>query len=310
MTDILFLDGGLGQEIHHRSTSPSAHPLWSLQVMYDEPELVTKVHYDFINAGAKILSLNNYTATPERLKKYGDPEKFFDTHETAASVLLEAIAQAKIKRTEIDIAGTLPPLVASYVASEALDFKTSVEDYKTLIAVQKPHVDLFLIQTMSNISETKAAIFALKDFGEPALVGLTINDDFSNTLRSGEKLEIAIEEILEAGAVALMLNCSCPEAIDFALPVLKKSGLPFGAYGNGFTSIEALTPGSTVDNLTARQDLSNRQYAEHVQKWVDCGATIIGGCCEIGPQHIHFLHRELKKSGHNLISARQSGILN
>ena len=68
MTDIIFLDGGLGQEIHHRSSNPNAHPLWSLQVMYDEPELVTQVHYDFIKAGSKVLSLNNYTATPQRLK--------------------------------------------------------------------------------------------------------------------------------------------------------------------------------------------------------------------------------------------------
>ena len=310
MSDILFLDGGLGQEIHHRSTNPNTHPLWSLQVMYDEPELVTKVHYDFIKAGAKVLSLNNYTATPERLRKYGDPKKFFESHKMAASVLLAAIKQSKMSRNEIDVAGTLPPLVASYVASEALDFDTSVNDYKTLISVQKPYTDLFLIQTMSNISETKAAISALKEFKEPALVGLTIADDLSNTLRSGETLETAIEEISKVGASALMLNCSYPEAIDFALPILKKCGLPFGAYANGFTSIKELAPGSTVDNLTVRRDLSKQRYAEHVNKWVDYGATIIGGCCEIGPDYINYLRNELEKNGHILVSARQSGILN
>src|SRR6056300_614424 len=145
MTDIIFLDGGLGQEIHHRSSNPNAHPLWSLQVMYDEPELVTQVHYDFIKAGSKVLSLNNYTATPQRLQKYGNPEQFSNSHELAASVLVQAIKQADINRSDIDIAGSLPPLVASYVASEALDFETSVEHYKALIAAQKPYTDLFLI---------------------------------------------------------------------------------------------------------------------------------------------------------------------
>ena len=310
MTDIIFLDGGLGQEIYHRSSNPNTNPLWSLQVMYDEPELVTQVHYDFIKAGSKVLSLNNYTATPERLKKYGNSEQFFNSHEIAANVLLQAIEQANIKRSEIDIAGSLPPLVASYVASEALDFDTSVEQYKALIAVQKPYTDLFLIETMSNVSETKAAISALKEFKEKAIVGMTISDDFSNTLRSTEALELAVEEILAIGASALMLNCSYPEAIDNALPILAASGLPFGAYANGFTSIDPLTPGSTVDNLCERQDLSKKRYAEHVSKWLDLGATIIGGCCEIGPEYISYLRDELENDGHHLVSARQSGILN
>ena len=290
MTDIIFLDGGLGQEIYHRSSNPNTNPLWSLQVMYDEPELVTQVHYDFIKAGSKVLSLNNYTATPQRLQKYGNPEQFSNSHELAASVLSQAIKQADINRSDIDIAGSLPPLVASYVASEALDFDTSVEQYKALIAVQKPYTDLFLIETMSNVSETKAAISALKEFKEKAIVGMTISDDFSNTLRSTETLELAVEEILAIGASALMLNCSYPEAIDNALPILASSGVPFGGYANGFTSIKELIPGSTVNNLTSRKDLSKRRYAKHVRKWLELGATIIGGCCEITPKHIEKLN--------------------
>ena len=310
MTNIIFLDGGLGQEIHRRSSNPEAHPLWSLQVMYDEPEIVMQVHYEFIKAGSKVLSLNNYTATPQRLREYGNSEQFSNSHDIAASILMRAIDRANINRNEIDIAGSLPPLVASYVASEALDFDTSVEQYKELIAVQQPFTDLFLIETMSNVSEAKAAISALKDFDETVLVGLTISDDFSNTLRSGEPLEKAVEEILEIGASALMLNCSYPEAIDNALPILASSGVPFGGYANGFTSIKKLIPGSTVNNLTSRKDLSKRRYAKHVQKWLELGATIIGGCCEIGPEYISHLRDELENDGHHLVSARQSGILN
>lgn len=309
MTNIIFLDGGLGQEIHNRSSNPNAHPLWSLKVMYDEPELVTQVHYEFIKAGSKVLSLNNYTATPQRLQKY-DSGQFANSHHIAASVLLKAIKQADINRSDIDIAGTLPPLLASYVKAEALDFETSVEQYKALVAVQKPYTDLFLIETMSNISETKAAISALKEFDEKAMVGFTISDDSTNTLRSGEALEMAVEEILAMGASALMLNCSYPEAIDNALPILAASGLPFGGYANGFTSIKELLPGGTVDNLTSREDLSKIKYAEHVHRWLDLGATIIGGCCEIGPNYINHLRYELENNGHHLISARQSGILN
>ena len=64
MASITLLDGGLGQEINNRSTQDNSHPLWSVQVMHNEPEIVVQVHEAFINAGAKVLTLNNYTATP------------------------------------------------------------------------------------------------------------------------------------------------------------------------------------------------------------------------------------------------------
>ncbi len=310
MNNIVFLDGGLGQEINKLSFNRKSHPLWSLRVMYDQPEIVLKVHLDFIQAGAKVLSLNNYTATLPRLTKYGDPERFHQTHKLASTIMLEAIKTANIDREEIDVAGCLPPLVASYVSSEALPFNESVMQYQNLIMSQKENVDLFLIETMSNISEAKAAISALQTFGIPALVALTISDDFSNTLRSGEKLELAVEQLAECGASALMLNCSLPESIDNALPILAKSGLPFGAYGNRFNSVQELTPGSTVDKLSAREDLSIRAYSEFVYRWIDIGATIIGGCCEIGPSYIRHLSGALKQSGYHLISFRQSDIFN
>ena len=309
MADIIFLDGGLGQEINKRSSKTKSHPLWSLKVMYDEPEIVSKVHLDFINAGAKVLSLNTYTATLPRLEKYEVSKGLQYTHKLAYTVMQNAIEKSNIDRKAIDVAGCLPPLVASYIASEALPFNECVVQFQKLINAQRKYVDLFLVETMSNISEAKAAIMALHSFDLPAIVGLTISDDFSNTLRSGEKLELAVEQLAENGVSALMLNCSFPESIDYAIPILADTGLPFGAYANGFTSVKNLIPGSTVDNLSARQDLSKIKYSEFVCKWVGLGASLIGGCCEIGPDYISHLRKVLVQDGHNLISASQSGIL-
>jgi len=97
-----------------------------------------------------------------------------------------------------------------------------------------------------------------------------------------------------------MLNCSSPEAITNVMSIMSELSIPFGALGNGFTSISALTPGSTVDNLSARKDLSPKVYADFARQWIDAGATIIGGCCEIGPEHIDFLCQSLKEDGHRL----------
>ena len=68
-SQIVLLDGGIGQEVYKRAGSPESQTLWSLQVMRDNPETVIGVHVDFINAGSKVLSLNNYAATPSRLER-------------------------------------------------------------------------------------------------------------------------------------------------------------------------------------------------------------------------------------------------
>ena len=71
----------------------------------------------------------------------------------------------------------------------------------------------------------------------------------------------------------------------------------FVASANGLVSVDALYAGDTVETLEMRQDLSPQQYAEHAMSWVRNGAAIIGGCCEIGPQHIKALHSRLCSEG-------------
>ena len=72
---IILLDGGMGQELIRLSKS-KPHPLWSTFVMLEEPELVQKVHEDYIKAGASVITLNTYSTTPDRLEENGMADKF------------------------------------------------------------------------------------------------------------------------------------------------------------------------------------------------------------------------------------------
>jgi S-methylmethionine-dependent homocysteine/selenocysteine methylase len=302
MTDITFLDGGLGQEINNRSAQDNAHPLWSVKVMFEEPDIVIATHKDFIRAGARVITMNNYTATIPRMTRHGFSDQFHAAHQLAAELVNKAIRQAQTEfdqEIDVNIAGCLPPIAASYVASAALNYDDSYDQYSQLIEIQAEHVDVFLAETISNITEAKAALAALKAAGQKCFIGLTLSDDLSNSLRSGESLEAAIDQLGSEGVDGLCVNCSFPEAVDAALPLLAASGLRFGGYANGFTSIEGLAPGTTVDNLEARQDLPPAAYARHALGWAEAGATIIGGCCEISPEHIAYLHNSLCDAGYN-----------
>ncbi|MFO8046513.1 MAG: homocysteine S-methyltransferase family protein [Halomonas sp.] len=293
---IVLLDGGMGQELARRSRRPVS-PLWSAQVMLDEPHLVTAVHREFIEAGARVITLNSYSATPQRLARDGDPDLFEPLHAAALSAARQAREQSG---REVRIAGCLPPLVASYHPDSVPDDATCLRDYRRIVAVQAAGVDLFLCETMSLAREARAATVAAVESRLPVWVAFTVDDEDGTRLRSGEALLHAAREVVAAGAERVLVNCSVPEMVTAAMGELASLGVPFGGYANGFTSVAPLHPGGTVDTLTSRMDLGPDAYAEHALKWVEQGATLVGGCCEVGPAHIAALAERLTASGDTL----------
>ena len=290
MTAVTLLDGGLGQEISKRSQQ-KAHALWSVKVMMESPNIVEDVHRAFVDAGADAITVNSYTTTPSRLARNGYPEWFDDAQQLALKLVNNARDQAT---RPVQVTGCLPPLVASYVTEESMPYEGSLDEYRKICAHQGQYVDVMFIETIGIIAEAMAAIDAAKETGKPVYLGYTIADDGSNTLRSGERLEDAVAAAADRGVAGVMINCSIPEAVTKAMPILAKSGVRFGGYANGFTSIEALVPGGNVDALEARKDLDPQAYGDFVRQWLDHGASIIGGCCEVGPQHIAYLDKMLK----------------
>ncbi len=294
--DIVLLDGGLGQEIHRQAGEP-AHPLWSVRVMMDNPEVVKKVHEDFIRAGARVLTINSYTCTPTRLGRHGYSDWFENLQQKAFELAYKARSEAGFSEQEVNIAGCLSPLVGSYV-SDKRSFTAMKQEYQQIVDVQAPLIDLFLIETLACIGEAKAAVEATRGSGKPVLLSFTLSDQEPGKLRSGETIAEAIDALASYDLKGLLFNCSFPETIAKGFDNLEGINIPFGGYANGFTSVEPLKPGGTVDSLTARQDLNQENYASQVMNWVEDGATIVGGCCEVGPSYISELRDKLQAKGY------------
>lgn len=296
---ITLLDGGMGQELIKRSNKEIT-PLWSTQVMIDEPQIVRDLHADYIRAGSRVITLNAYTMTPERLARDGQVTDF-ETLQLAA-VSAATNARQSVGIAGVRIAGCLPPLVASYHAEVIPKYEDMLESYGRIVEIQAPHVDVFMCETMSSIDEAKAALVSAQKSGKPVWVSLTVNDSDagldSAQLRSGESLTDAITMLDEMGADAKLINCSKPEAIAAAWPEMNAKIGVTGAYANGFTSIDNLKPGGVVTSLEARSDLGPEAYAEFASQWVKEGATLIGGCCEVGPAHIAELAKRFKQEGY------------
>ncbi len=300
MNKIVLLDGGMGQELMRRSkTKP--HPLWSSQVLLKEPNLVETAHIDFINAGAKVITLNTYTATKERLDRDGAKGMFNQLQDKAIEVANRA--RDRCQKSDVRIAGYLPPLYGSYKPEHAPPLEECIERYQLISEKQAPYVDLFICETMSSIKEAKASVTAATLQNLETWCSFTILDQNKSALRSNEPLEQALTQLKEFDHSANLINCSAPESITVALDCLKKDKRPFGAYANGFTSIDALEVGGTVEVLTSRKDLGPKAYLTHAINWLDLGASIVGGCCEISPAHIKIISEEVESLGYEIVNS-------
>ena len=297
MSGVVLTDGGMGQELLRRSGAEPT-PLWSAQVMMDRPELVTALHADFIAAGARVITINAYSATPERLARDGLGDMF-------APLQARAIDAAKAARDasgrDIAIAGCLPPLYGSYQPHLRTSFDETLAIYRRIVAEQADEVDLILCETMASAEEGRAAALAATECGKPVWVSWTLSDDDPPKLRGGDTIDEASAALSDLLVSARLVNCSRPETIDSAMPELVALGGPVGAYANGFSAVGPLKIGGTVKVLDARADLGPEAYADYALGWVELGAAIVGGCCEVGPAHIAAIARRLEEADIEII---------
>jgi S-methylmethionine-dependent homocysteine/selenocysteine methylase len=290
---ITLLDGGIGQEMVARAGDKPT-PLWSTRAMMDHPGLLQGVHADYFAAGADIATTNSYAIHRDRLVPDGLEHLFAPLH---AAALAEAQA-ARAAHGTGRIAGSIGPLGATYRPDMHPDLATSVPLYAEMVGILSDGVDLILFESVASLLHADAALTSAEGQGRAVWLSVTLDDEDGTNLRSGEDVS-GLLPLLSGRASAVLANCSAPEAMPAALAIFARSGLPFGAYANGFTQITKAFLGArpTTDTLTARRDMGPAAYADHAMRWIDQGATIIGGCCETGPAHIAEIDSRLRAAG-------------
>jgi S-methylmethionine-dependent homocysteine/selenocysteine methylase len=294
-TDITVLDGGMGKHLE-RSGAPFRQPEWSALALLEDPDAVRRAHEDFIEAGADVIIVNAYAVAPFHL---GD-DRFADRGAelaTLAGRLAREAADAADR--PVRVAASLPPLFGSY-QPELFRPDDAPAMFDVLVAAQAPFVDLWIGETVSSIPEA-AAIMAAVDRHDPDAelwMSFSVPDDPPGAvvnLRSGETVAAAVDAV--RGRVdAITFNCSPPEAITVALGHVREalgdnpSGIRTGGYANAFApKLEGYAANEIV--LGRRDDLTPSDYHDVCAGWVGSGATIIGGCCQMFPEHIEALSR-------------------
>jgi S-methylmethionine-dependent homocysteine/selenocysteine methylase len=297
MTTITLLDGGMGQELVARAGQDPG-PLWATRVMIDHPGLVKAIHDDYFAAGASVATTNTYNILHDRLQPQGLDQLYHALHLRALAEAHEAKAQAGHGL----IAGSMGPLGESYRPDLTPPVEVSAPLYAEKARILGPHVDVILIETIPSLDLARGALKGAQAAGKPVWLSVSVNDRDGTKLRSGEPVAALAEVLAETPAQAVLANCSMPEAMAAAMGELARLSLPFGAYANGFSEISSLPlpDDGGAPAYCARHDLTPERYTAFALGWVAQGATIVGGCCEVGPAHIRHLAAALTAAGHTI----------
>ena len=278
-SSIMLIDGGMGRELKDRGVR-IPETIWSAAALLEAPSAVTRLHGDFLDAGAEVIIANNYAVVPMLLGLEGLEPRL----EELVSIALDCAEGARSATGTIArIAGSLSPLEHTYRPDLVRPFDENLRDYRRIVAAMAGRPDLLIVETMSTIDEARSAVSAGLESDGEVWASFTLADDDSGDLRDGSAPAAAIAAMVDLGVETVLFNCCRPEAITAALRRAEGHGARrIGAYPN---AVEAVPEGW---DLNAPSEVSLRAVRDellldHMDEWADLGVSIVGGCCGIGP---------------------------
>lgn len=277
----LVFDGAMGTVLMQRGFG---HVL-AEKLNLENPKLITAIHHDYVKAGADIIETNTFNASQLKLEELGLGEKINEINYAA----VKNARAAAVPKTLI--AGSIGPTGKLMEPLGALSFDEAYQSYKKQVEpLFKAGVDLFIIETISDIQETKAALLAIKDTCDlPVICSLTFNAD-GRTL-TGTDIFTAAVTVKELGGSVFSINCSIgPDGI---LELYKKFYKNLGELGLPLMVMpNAGLP--EIENDQAVYKMTPKEFAAIMDKFRAYGVSIYGGCCGTTPPHIEALTKKIK----------------
>ncbi|MFT6434468.1 MAG: S-methylmethionine-dependent homocysteine/selenocysteine methylase [Candidatus Azotimanducaceae bacterium] len=284
---ITVLDAAMGRALSTKGVEIPG-TIWSANALIVAPDVVVDIHRENIAAGARIITTNTYGVIRSDLAKENIEDQFIVLNQLAGELAQRAVRESG--KSNLQIAGSLPPLNGSFRPDRVLEREITDPLYREQAGALADYVDLFICETMSTITEGLSAAEAALSTGKPVIVAFTLHDEKPGCLKSGELLQDAVKALSHLELLGVMANCSLPERVSDAMPVLVSSGLEMvGGYANTFTKVpkDFLLDGEkeTDRKLDLRDDLPPEYYVKFVEEWVANGANIVGGCCGTTSAH-------------------------
>ncbi|MCR4416527.1 MAG: homocysteine S-methyltransferase family protein [Ignavibacteria bacterium] len=274
----LVLDGPMGTLLIERGVNLGSK-LWSALALINHPEEVKKIHSEYIQSGADIITTNTFRTNPYAVKLSGTNYSSQELVRKAVQFAKESINAANKK---ILIAGSNAPADDCYLTKRIMSKDEQIENhYLHIQYLIEAGVDFILNETFGDKEEIEIVCSICKEFHFPFAVSVLINSELKTFF--GQNLFETIEMIFNYEPNFISLNCTRPEFILQALEILNDFK-PFGVYPN-LGSIESFQSGKLV------RDFTDSQLNDFVKKLIDNGVRVIGVCCGGNPNDIKLIRK-------------------
>ncbi len=262
-------------------------------LVFTRPDVITRIHEDYLEAGADVLETDTFGGSRLKLGEYGMPEKVYEQNFTAARLAREAADRFSTPGRPRFVAGSIGPTGLLPSSSDPTLGNVTFEELADLFEEQaRPLVeggcDVLLIETSQDILEVKAAITGLERYfskaGRRVPIQAQVTLDVTGRMLLGTDIGAAVA-ILEALPIDVIgLNCSTgpehmrgPVQLLFEratkpISLIPNAGLPLNVDGKAVYPLEPVPMAETL--------------REYVQKY---GVNLVGGCCGTTPDHIRAL---------------------
>ncbi|MDB4029071.1 methionine synthase [Gammaproteobacteria bacterium] len=305
---ILLLDGAMGTMIQYHDLQekdyrgerfadwPSDLKGNNDLLTLTQPDIISNIHKQFIEAGANIIGTNTFNSNAPSMSDYGMEDLVYELNFAAAQIAKEATDfQKKTDKKEIFIAGVLGPSSRTCSLSPDVEdpayrnisFDQLVDTYTiAVMALLDGGADLILVETIFDTLNAKAALFAIDCVAEnrnidiPIMISGTITDASGRTL-SGQTTKAFWNSVRHAKPISVGLNCALGAAE--LRPFLQR----ISQIADCYVSVH---PNAGMPNQFGEYDQSASEMAEIIKQFGEEGLfNIVGGCCGTTPLHIQLI---------------------
>ncbi|KGN61674.1 homocysteine S-methyltransferase 3 [Cucumis sativus] len=308
------LDGGFATELE-RLGADLNDPLWSAKCLLTSPHLVRRVHLDYLDAGANIISTASYQATIQGFEAKGFSRdesenllrKSVQIAIEARDIYLERCTKDSWDFTETGAGSRRPILIAASIGSygaylaDGSEYSGEYGDSVTLETLKDFHrrrvqilanagADLIAFETIPNKLEAQAYAELLDEEGIEIPAWFSFNSKDGINVVSGDSISDCAS-IADASkqVVAVGINCTPPRYIHgLILSIREVTDKPIVVYPNS---------GESYDGVTKRwlksDGMIGEDFVSYVRKWKEAGASLFGGCCRTTPNTIRGIAKAL-----------------
>lgn len=273
-------DGAMGTMMQEAGLTGGAAPeLWNVE----RPDVVTAIYRSYVEAGSQIIETNTFGGTSYRLKMHHLQERVFELNQAGA-----ALARA-VAGDDVLVAGSVGPTGELFEPMGALTHEAAVaafaEQAQGLVA---GGVDLFVIETMSDLQEVTAAVAGIRQVSDlPIAATMTFDTNYHTMM--GVSPARAIKSLAAAGVKIIGANCgNGPDEIRRVVGEMA-AARPEGIYL--MAQSNAGLPKYHEGEI--KYDGTPEVMAEYALDMAAMGVDLIGACCGSTPAHIQAMKEAL-----------------